>query len=290
MENKLCRSELFCVCSLLLYGSFSSTKYALTMGRYALTASVLALAAELAAIIFISLLPKANAVTGAILSLIPLCISALRVYSASKSLRAGDFGYIPLWMLLASSLLFCAYLGTKKISALGRVATLALICTLVSLLFLSAIYAKELRPLRIVTDFGDKAPALMLMLSSVSEILMIYLAGSFFACEVSDRAAKPPLEKPLSKKTRRGLYFKTVLLAFVLSAFLRLGVTAALLSVAHSRLYALSGNASVFGARLLTGVNISPLISGGIYLFTLFAFSFAICLTLQFPKMKKGDK
>lgn len=286
MQNKINRSELFSICVLLLYGSFSSTKYALTMGKYALPFTAAALAAELCVLGVICILPAVKApAVGFLLSLAPLCVIAMRFYGGARLLNRGDFGYIPFWMLILSSFVLCVYLAIKDVSASGRVAVIALICMLISLVFLTAVYAKDFNASEIFKSFGDRSNALVLVLSSAPELLTVYLAKSFFACEEKDRAAKPPLEKHISEKERRGLYSKIALLAFAVSATLRLGVTAGLLSLADSRLYALSENSAVFAARLLQGINLSPLISGGVYLLTLFSLSFTLCLTVQFSKM-----
>lgn len=286
MQNRINRSELFSICILLLYGGFASTKYALSMGKYALLFTAAAFAAELAVLAVICILPAVKVPTiGFLLSLAPLCALAIRSYSGARFLNQGDFGYIPFWMLFISSLILCVYLAVKDVSASGRVAVIVLICTLIMLVFLTAIYAKDFDASGIFGNFGDKKDALMLVFSSSSELLMIYLAKSFFACEEKDRAAKPPLEKQLSEKERRKIYSKIVLLAFAVSAGLRLGVTAGLISLADSRLYALSKNSAVFASRLLQGINLSPLISGGIYLLTLFSLSFALCLTVHFSKL-----
>ncbi len=291
MENKLNRSELFAVCVILLYGSFASTKYALTMGNYALPATALALLFELILLGLIVILPtvKSN-IFGFLLSLFPLCTLSVRVYGGAGLLKNGDFGYIPFSMILLSSLLLCVYLALKNISSSGRVAVIILICTALLLVFLTAVYAKDLDASNIIGDFSDKTGAEFLIFSSLSELVMIYLAKSFFAREENDRAAKPPLEKPLPEKERRKLYFKITFIGFFTAATLRLAVTAALLSLADSRLYALSENVATFAARLLYGINLSPLISGGVYILTLFAFSFSLCLTVQFAKgMRRGN-
>lgn len=284
MERKLNRSELFSISVLLLYGSFASTKHALLMGRLALPVTALALLFELAVLAVATLLPAAKSVWGFIVSLAPLCAISVRVYGDAVLLKEGDFGYIPFWMLVLSSLILCIYLATKNISATGRVAVIVLICALILLLFLAAVYAKEFNFSNLARSFSDKNGARSLILSSLSELVLIYLAKSFFACEENDRAAKPPLEKPLSAKEKRSLFFKITLLAFTASALLRLGVTSALLSLADSRFFALSNNTAVFAARLLEGINISPLISGGVYVLTLFALAFSLSLTVSFSK------
>ncbi len=289
MENKLNRSELFAVSVILLYGSFASTKYALTMGNYALPTTALALLFELILLGLIVILPavKSN-VFGFLLSLFPLCALSVRAYDGARLLKDGDFGYIPFWIIVLSSLLLCVYLAIKNISSSGRVAVILLICTMILLVFLAAVYAKDLDASNIVGDFSDKTGAEFLIFSSLSELVMIYLAKSFFACEENDRAAKPPLEKPLPEKEKRKLYFRLTFLGFLAAATLRLAVTAALLSLADSRLYALSENVATFAARLLYGINLSPLVSGGVYILTLFAFSFSLCLTVQFAKSMRN--
>ena len=283
MENKLNRSELFAISTILFYGSFARTKYALTMGARAISYTALALGVELLLVLLAALLPTVKSrVLGALLSPMPICIIALRVFEDARLLRGGDFSYVPLWMFIASSAVLCLYLALHKISSVGRVAVIALTFALIFLVVLSAVYARDFDLGRIISSYSDKSELKKLIFASLAEALMIYLAKSFFACEQNDRAAKPPLEKPLPEKARRKLYFKLTLLGFLSAAVLRLAVTVGLLSLAHPKLYALAESSSTFAARLLYGVNLSPLISGGVYILTLLAFSFSLSLFVNF--------
>jgi hypothetical protein len=159
-----------------------------------------------------------------------------------------------------------------------------LIIAVIALVFLAAVYARDLDRTRLFGEYSNQSGASRLILASLPELWTIYLAKSFFACEESDRAAKPPLERPLSHKEKRRLYSKVTLLAFIFSAVLRLGVTAALSSLAGPRLYALSQSPATFASRLLQGINLSPVISGGVYMITLLSFAFALSLLAQFSR------
>lgn len=285
MDGKLNRSEMFSLSVLLLYGSFSSTKYALLMGNYALPFTALGILFEFSALCIATLLPTIRSrAVGFLLSLFPLCAVSISVYDGARLLKDGDFGYIPFAMIILSSLLLCVYLATRNISSVGRVSVIILICTVILLVFLAAIYAKDFEFSNIFGDFSDKENAVTLIFSSLPELMLIYLAKSFFACEEKNRAAKPPLEMKLTKKEVQKQYFKMTALALLAAAALKSGVTAALLSLASPQLYKLSKNSAVFAARLLHGVNLSPLISLGIYILTLFSLSFALSLTVHFAK------
>ena len=276
MNGKLSESELFCAASVMLYGSFASTKYALSAGNAALPLSLLSAATELIAILIISILPPLSGKLG-LLSLVPVPICSWVLYSASADAVKFCFPYINKHVLFASALICTLYLATKGAGIFGRMGILIFISGAVSLVFLAAIYAKGLDFSRLFCGFSDRSGALRMALLPLVEVYELYIFKGYFYCAVKDRSSKPPLEESLSKRELSRRYFRTLVAAWLCGNGVSLAVTVFLLSLSGSAVYAHAENAVFFGARLLAGADISPFISAWVYTVTLFRCAAGFC-------------
>ena len=269
MNKRICESELFCASSVMLYGSFASTKYALSAGNAALPLSLLSAGVELLAILIISILPPLSGKLR-LLALLPVPLCSWVLYSASADAVRYSFPYLAKNVLFAASLICAVYLAAKGAGVFGRIGILIFISGAVSLVILAAVYARGLDFSRLACGFSDRGGILKMALLPLIEVYDLYLFKGYFYCAVKDRSAKPPLKEKLSERELDKRYSRTLLYAWLCGNGVSLAVTVFLLSLAPSAVYAHAENAVFFGARLLAGADISPFISAWVYTVTLF--------------------
>ncbi len=276
MNYKISESELFCAAAVMLYGSFASTKYALSAGTLAIPLSLLSAAVELVAIFIISVLPPLSGKLG-LLALVPVPLCSWVLYSASGDAVKYCFPYLAKSVLFAGALFCALYLAAKGAGVFGRMGILIFISGAISLVFLAAIYSKGLDFSRLMCGFSDKSGILKMALLPLVEVYILYLFKGYFYCAEKDRSAKPPKEKKLPERELGKRYFRTLVSAWLCGNGVSLAVTVFLLSLADSSVYAHAENAVFFGARLLAGADISPFIFVWVFTVTLYRCAASFC-------------
>lgn len=285
MDNKISRSELFGLEIILLYGNFAATKYILTMGSFAFFSLICLIVCEFVFISIASFIPPIkSSLFGFALSLLPLFAISILTFDEAKSLQKGDYSYVNIWIIVLTSLLFCIYLSLKGIAFVGRSAIIFSMIGGVCVVILLAVYVKTLNFSRLISGYKNYDGFYKVLFSFIPELILIYLCKSFFYLEKPNRITNAPAEKSLTRKELNVVFFKSSTKAWAVSSVLRLAVTFCLLSLADSRIYALSPDMSIFAARLLKSTTLSPVISAGIYMLTLLRFCTALCVLITFFK------
>lgn len=273
MKNKIGQSEFFAVAAVMLYGAFSSSKIALTLGNAALPVTLFYAAVELAAIFLISVLPPLSKKASPFFALLSVPFAVLAFLDGTKKLLSSGFDYISYAAAILFASVFIVYAACKGLGTVGRLAILIMIFAFVFLSVFLVIYVRKFDFRRISCGFSDYTGAFRNLAFSLAPIYSLYLMKGYFYVPEKGRAAKKPLEANLGKKEKNIRYRKTLLSAWAISTLFSFAVTLCLLSLADSAVYAKSGNAAVFAARLLENVSITPLVAVMIYALTLFSVS-----------------
>lgn len=294
MNERISSLEFFPLACLMLYGNFTASKSPLTVGTAAIPTLLLSSAAELALILILCALPSPKGFWALALAALTLPYAAYVFTAAVKDVLYGEYSYIAPAVLGAASLCFTAYLASKGLGALGRVATVLSLSVGFALILLFAAFCKDLRPARLLSGGFHTEAFLEAVTAPLSEVFCLWLMGNFYYVPVKNRAAKPPIPQDLSQKELRLHFKRSFLSAWLLGTAVSVAVTLCCLMLAESELYRQAARPAVFAARLLSVMNVTPIISLGIFFISLIRCAASLSLTaytaVRLLNKKKAEK